>query len=142
MIILNEQHTQEYIHQAVLDSLSWLDELPSQETEILARTRKEDNPLITVCNGNNKTIIEPYTPVSSRIRAFRFSPVLAVCAVIVLIAGLWTIRQTGINNRPLDNVTQPLSSAVTPGTPDSGSLPAAVSVPDENESSQSTLRRE
>ena len=141
MIILNEQHTQEYIHQAVLDSLSWLDELPSQETEILARTRKEDNPLITVCNGNNKTIIEPYTPVSSRNRALRFSPILAVCAVIVLIAGLWTIRQTGINNRPLDNVTQPLSSAVTPGTSDSGSLPAAVSVPDDNETSQSTLDR-
>ncbi len=38
---MDEHNTQKRIHQAVLDSLSWLDELPSQESEILAKTKKE-----------------------------------------------------------------------------------------------------
>ena len=56
---MNESKAQERIHEAVRDSLSWLDRLPSQETEILEQTKKEAEPLITVYNGTEETRIEP-----------------------------------------------------------------------------------
>ena len=142
MITMNEQKAQERIHQAVTDSLSWLDELPSQEAEILKRTNKEACPLITVYHGKNHTVTEPaYTPARTGMPVSRFRPILAMSAVIVLIAGLWMIRHNANISTPLDTVTQPLSSQVTPGSSDTVPLPAAVSTENGNESQTGPLDR-
>ena len=139
---MNEQKAQEHIHQAVTDSLSWLDELPSQEAEILKRTNKEACPLITVYHGKNHTVTEPaYTPARTGMPVSRFRPILAMSAVIVLIAGLWMIRHNASIGTPLDTVTQPLSSQVTPGSSDTEPLPAAVSTVNGNESQAGPLDR-
>ncbi|MBR5961881.1 MAG: CotH kinase family protein [Clostridia bacterium] len=121
---MDERKAQERIHKAVRNSLSWLDELPSQETEILEQTKKEVNPLITVMNGNTETMIQPaFSPASHHIRA-RFRPVLALAAVLILIAGFWAVQHNGlVGNVTRDVVTQPGSNGETPGTP---GMPAAV----------------
>ena len=121
---MDERKAQERIHKAVRNSLSWLDELPSQETEILEQTKKEVNPLITVMNGNTETMIQPaFSPASHHIRA-RFRPVLALAAVLILIAGFWAVQHNGlVGNVTRDIVTQPGSNGETPGTP---GMPAAV----------------
>ena len=118
---MNESKAQERIHEAVRDSLSWLDRLPSQETEILEQTKKEADPLITVINGNTETMIPPaFTPARHHTSAW-FRPVLAVAAVLVLITGFWAAQRHGfVGSITPDVVTQPAGSEETPG------LPAAV----------------
>ena len=121
---MDERIIQERIHKTVRDDLSWLDQLPSQETEILEQTKKEVNPLITVMHGNTETMIPPaFAPVSHHTRAW-FRPVLAFAAVLVLLIGFWAAQHSGfIGNTTTDVVTQPAGSDETPGTP---GLPAAV----------------
>ena len=134
---MNESKAQERIHEAVRDSLSWLDELPSRETEILEQTKKEAEPLITIYNGTCETRIEPaYTPAVDRNPSVRFRSLAAIAAVLVLLTGLWTIRLNRSDNLPLDTVTQPIGTEAAPGTPgqDSPKFPAAVSLQDENQS--------
>ena len=134
---MNESKAQERIHEAVRDSLSWLDELPSRETEILEQTKKEAEPLITIYNGTCETRIEPaYTPAVNRNPSVRFRSLAAIAAVLVLLTGLWTIRLNRSDNLPLDTVTQPIGTEAAPGTPgqDSPKFPAAVSLQDENQS--------
>ena len=133
---MNENKAQERIHRAVLDSLSWLDELPSRETEILEQTKKEAEPLITIYNGTSETRIEPaYTPAVNRNPSVRFRSLAAIAAVLVLLAGLWTVRLNRSDNPPLDTVTQPLDGETTPGqesiTPQ---LPAAINLQDGTQS--------
>ena len=134
---MNESKAQERIHEAVRDSLSWLDQLPSQETEILEQTKKEAEPLITVYNGTEETRIEPaHMPVVTGNRAVRFRALAAIAAVLVLLTGIWTIRLNRIDNLPPDTVTQPVGSEAAPGTPgqDSPKFPAAASLTDETQS--------
>ena len=121
---MDERIIQERIHKTVRDDLSWLDQLPSQETEILEQTKKEVNPLITVMHGNTETMIPPaFAPVSHHTRAW-FRPVLAFAAVLVLLIGFWAAQRSGfIGSTTTDVVTQPAGSDETPGTP---GLPAAV----------------
>ena len=121
---MDERIIQERIHKTVRDDLSWLDQLPSQETEILEQTKKEVNPLITVMHGNTETMIPPaFAPVSHHTRAW-FRPVLAFAAVLVLLIGFWAAQHSGfIGSTTTDVVTQPAGSDETPGTP---GLPAAV----------------
>ena len=123
---MDEKNTQKRIHQAVHDSLSWLDELPSQETEILAKTKKEAESLITVYNGITETTVQPASAsVGSRSRAL-FRPVSVLAAMLVLTVGLLGLRSNGsIRNTPLDAVTQPAGSDQTPGIP---ALPAAIGI--------------
>ena len=118
---MDERKAQERIHKAVRDNLSWLDRLPSQETEILEQTKKEADPLITVINGNTETMIPPaFTPARHHIRTW-LRPVLAVAAVLVLITGFWAAQRHGfVGSITPDVVTQPAGSEETPG------LPAAV----------------
>ena len=118
---MDERKAQERIHKAVRDNLSWLDRLPSQETEILEQTKKEADPLITVINGNTETMIPPaFTPARHHTSAW-FRPVLAVAAVLVLITGFWAAQRHGfVGSITPDVVTQPAGSEETPG------LPAAV----------------
>ena len=112
---MNESKAQERIHEAVRDSLSWLDRLPSQETEILEQTKKEAEPLITVYNGTEETRIEPaHMPVVTGNRAVRFRALAAIAAVLVLLTGIWTIRLNRIDNLPPDTVTQPVGSEAAP----------------------------
>ena len=134
---MNESKAQERIHEAVRDSLSWLDRLPSQETEILEQTKKEAEPLITVYNGTEETRIEPaHMPVVTGNRAVRFRALAAIAAVLVLLTGIWTIRLNRIDNLPPDTVTQPVGSEAAPGTPgqESPKFPAAASLTDETQS--------
>ena len=134
---MNESKAQERIHEAVRDSLSWLDRLPSQETKILEQTKKEAEPLITVYNGTEETRIEPaHMPVVTGNRAVRFRALAAIAAVLVLLTGIWTIRLNRIDNLPPDTVTQPVGSEAAPGTPgqDSPKFPAAASLTDETQS--------
>ncbi|QUA52347.1 CotH kinase family protein [Aristaeella lactis] len=134
---MHESKAQERIHEAVRDSLSWLDELPSRETEILEQTKKEAEPLITIYNGTCETRIEPaYTPAVNRNPSVRFRSLAAIAAVLVLLTGLWTIRLNRSDSLPLDTVTQPIGTEAAPGTPgqDSPKFPAAVSLQDENQS--------
>ena len=134
---MNESKAQERIHEAVRDSLSWLDRLPSQETEILEQTKKEAEPLITVYNGTEETRIEPaHMPVVTGNRAVRFRALAAIAAVLVLLTGMWTLRLNRIDNLPPDTVTQPVGSEAAPGTPgqDSPKFPAAASLTDETQS--------
>lgn len=138
---MNEQQAQKHIHQAVQDSLSWLDGLPSQENEILERIKKEDSPLITVYNAKSNAYTTPYASAPSKNRISRFRPVLAFSAVIVLIAALWAVRGSVHTDTPIDRVTQPLSSQITPGTSGSAALPAAVTTPDSNDSQVAPLDR-
>ena len=123
---MDEKNTQKRIHQAVHDSLSWLDELPSQETEILAKTKKEAESLITVYNGITETTVQPASAsAGSRSRAL-FRPVSVLAAMLVLTVGLLGLRSNGsIRNTPLDAVTQPVGSDQTPGIP---ALPAAIGI--------------
>ena len=135
---MNENKAQRRIQQAVLDSLSWLDELPSREEEILEQTKKEAQPLITVYNGTNETRIEPaHTPAVNENQSARFRFLAAAAAVLVLLAGVWTIRLNRSDNLPLDTVTQPIGGETTPGTPGqeflSPKLPAAASLQDSNQ---------
>lgn len=118
---MDERKAQERIHKTVRDNLSWLDRLPSQETEILEQTMKEADPLITVINGNTETMIPPvYVPAHHHIRAW-LRQVLAVAAVLVLITGFWAAQRNGfVGSITTDVVTQPAGSDETPG------LPAAV----------------
>ncbi len=128
---MNENKAQERIHRAVLDSLSWLDELPSRETEILEQTKKEAEPLITIYNGSIETRIEPaHTPAVNRNPSVRFRSLAAIAAVLIFLAGVWTIRLNRGDNPPLDTVTQPIGTEAAPGTPgqDSPKFPAAVSL--------------
>ena len=130
---MNESKAQERIHEAVRDSLSWLDRLPSQETEILEQTKKEAEPLITVYNGTEETRIEPARmPVVTGNHAARFKSLTAIAAALILLTGLWAIRLNRTDNLPPDTVTQPIGSETTPGTPGqeilSPKLPAAVSL--------------
>lgn len=121
--MMNEKKAQEQIRQAVLGSLSWLNELPSQETEILEKANKEALPLITVYQKNKRIMTEPaYTPSYKRNPSIRFRPVLAVCAVLVLIAGCWTVYL----NRSLDPAALPVSIETTPDLPDQDSVPLAL----------------
>lgn len=141
---MNENKAQECIHQAVLDSLSWLDELPSQETRILEKTKKEAVPLVTVYHGNQETTISPaYSPASARTRISRLRPLLAMSAVIVLIVGFWFVKHPGSVSVLPDTVTQPVSS--TGPSPDqetlSPALPAAVSGLNQSESAELPLDR-
>ena len=118
---MDKRKAQERIHKAVRDNLSWLDRLPSQETEILEQTMKEADPLITVINGNTETMIPPaYVPARHHIRTW-LRPVLAIAAVLVLITGFWAAQRNGfVGSITPDVVTQPAGSDETPG------LPAAV----------------
>ena len=52
---MNEYKAQQAIHNAILDSLSWLDKLPSQKNEILEKTEKEALPLMTASNTYHST---------------------------------------------------------------------------------------
>ncbi len=121
---MDEHNTQKRIHLAVLDSLSWLDELPSQESEILAKTKKEAESLITVYNGITETTVQPVSvPAVARSRAL-LRPVLVLAAMLILAAGFLGLRSNGfIQSTPLDAVTQPAGSEETPGTP---GLPASM----------------
>ena len=121
---MDKHSAEQRIHQAVLDSLSWLDELPSQETEILEKTKKEAESMITVYNEINEAAIQPVSlPAVTRSRA-RFRPVIAIVAMMIFAVGLLGLRSGGyIGNTPLDAVTQPAGNETTPGTP---GLPAAA----------------
>ena len=51
MIRMNENKAGERIRQAAEGSLSWLDDLPSQEEAILKKIHSRTIPLVTVCDG-------------------------------------------------------------------------------------------
>ena len=136
---MDERTIQERIHKTVRDNLSWLDLLPSQETEILEQTEKEVNPLITVMHGNTETLIPPaFAPASHHTRAW-FRPVLAFAAVLVLLTGFWAVQHSGfIGSTTTDVVTQPAGSEETPGTT---GLPAAVVPTEANQTEAQPLDR-
>ena len=145
---MNEKKAQEHIRQAVLDNLSWLDELPSQESEILEKTKEEALPLVTVYQKKSNIPDPAYTPQYNVSHSLRLRPVLALCAVLVLLTGVWAVyHSNSMDNRfiPLDSVTEPVSIETTPGTPDQDSsapaLPAAVSSAEKPESETSSLDR-
>lgn len=145
---MNEKKAQEHIRQAVLDNLSWLDELPSQESEILEKTKKEALPLVTVYSKKSNMPDPAYTPRYNVNHSLRLRPVLAFCAVLVLLTGVWAVyRNNSIDNQftPLDAVTETVSIETTPGTPDQDgglpALPAAVSDTEKSESEVSLLDR-
>ena len=145
---MNEKKAQEYIRQAVLDNLSWLDELPSQESEILEKTKEEVLPLVTVYSKKSNMPDPAYTPQYNVNHSLRLRPVLAFCAVLVLLTGVWAVyRSNSMDNQftPLDAVTEAAGIETTPGTPDqdSGSpaLPAAVSGTESSEPETSSLDR-
>ena len=97
--------------------------------------------MITVYNAKNNAYSNPYASAPSQNRISRFRPILAFSAVIVLIAALWAIRGSVHTDTPIDRVTQPLSSQITPGTSGSAALPAAVTTPDSNDSQVAPLDR-
>ena len=144
---MNEKKYQEQIHQAVLGNLSWLNELPSQEKEILEKVEKEASPLDTVYQKRNNMTNPVYTPEYTGNRSRWFRPLLAMCAALVLISGIWAVYRNGSTDSrliPLDPVTQPVSSETAPGTPDQDNdlpvFPAALNAT-ETETEISTLDR-
>ena len=123
---MNEYKAQKAIHNAVLDSLSWLDKLPSQKNEILEKTEKEALPLMTASNTYNGTTIGlSYGSSVNRPRFQWLKPALVFCTVMILIVGIWAVYHNGYLNQltPLDVVSQPGSNNTTPEA-----FPAAVTV--------------
>lgn len=123
---MNEYKAQKTIHNAVLDSLSWLDKLPSQKNEVLEKMEKEALPLMTASNTYHGTTIG--LSHGSSVNRSRFQwrkAVLVLCTVIILIVGIWAVYHNGYLNQltPLDVVSQPGSNNTTPEA-----FPAAVTV--------------
>ena len=144
---MNEKKYQQQIHQAVLDNLSWLNELPSQETEILEKVKKEALPLDAVYQKRNNMTSPVFAPDYAGSRSHWFRPLLAICTVLVLIAGIWAVYRNGSWDSRLptmDSAIQPVSSESVSGIPDQDTnlpvLPAAVKA-DETEAEISTLDR-
>ena len=123
---MNECKAQKAIHNAVLDSLSWLDKLPSQKKEILEKTEKEALPLMTASNAINGTTIGLTDGSSVNRPRFQWlKPALVFCTVMIFIFGIWAVYRNGYLNQltPLDVVSQPGSNNTTPEA-----FPAAVTV--------------
>ena len=118
---MDERKAQEHIQKAVRDSLSWLDQLPSQETDILEQTKRETDPLITVINGKTETMIQPaFAPAHHHTHTW-LRPVFAIAAVLVLVTGFRAAQRSGyVGSITEDVVTQQAGSEETP------LLPAAV----------------
>ena len=136
---MNEYKAQRAIHNAVLDSLSWLDKLPSQKDEILEKTEKEALPLMTASNTYNATTIG--LSYGSSVNQSRFQwrkVVLVLCTVMILIVGIWAVYHNGYLNQltPLDVVSQPGSNNTTPE-----SFPATVTVKSAQKSQTQSLDR-
>ena len=136
---MNEYKAQRAIHNAVLDSLSWLDKLPSQKNEILEKTEKEALPLMTASNTYNATTIG--LSYGSSVNQSRFQwrkVVLALCTVMILIVGIWAVYHNGYLNQltPLDVVSQPGSNNTTPE-----SFPETVTVKSAQKSQTQPLDR-
>ena len=136
---MNEYKAQRAIHNAVLDSLSWLDKLPSQKNEILEKTEKEALPLMTASNTYNATTIG--LSYGSSVNQSRFQwrkVVLVLCTVMILIVGIWAVYRNGYLNQltPLDVVSQPGSNNTTPE-----SFPATVTVKSAQKSQTQPLDR-
>ena len=136
---MNEYKAQRAIHNAVLDSLSWLDKLPSQKDEILEKTEKEALPLMTASNTYNATTIG--LSYGSSVNQSRFQwrkVVLVLCTVMILIVGIWAVYHNGYLNQltPLDVVSQPGSNNTTPE-----SFPATVTVKSAQKSQTQPLDR-
>ena len=145
---MNEKKAQEHIRQAVLDNLSWLNELPSQESEILEKTKEEALPLVTVYSKKSNMPDPVYTPQYNVKHSLRLRPVLAFCAVLVLLTGVWAVyHNNSLDGRyvPPDAVTETACIETTSGTPDqdgsSPALPAAVSRTENSGPETSTLDR-
>lgn len=136
---MNEYKAQRAIHNAVLDSLSWLDKLPSQKNEILEKTEKEALPLMTASNTYNATTIG--LSYGSSVNQSRFQwrkVVLVLCTVMILIVGILAVYHNGYLNQltPLDVVSQPGSNNTTPE-----SFPATVTVKSAQKSQTQPLDR-
>ena len=127
---MKEHEVQERIQQAVRDSLTGLDALPSQEQEILERVKKEANPVITVYNGTGETIVSPvFSPSGEEPRLRWLRPALALCLVLVLAAGLWVIVRNGNTDHQMtrpDVAMQPAESGTNDLTPASTGLPTPL----------------
>ena len=123
---MDERKAQEMIRDAVRGSLTWLDELPSREKEILEKTEKEEHPLMITYNSAEGTLTGPAYRPSRKRNAFRWlKPALACCAALVLAAGIWAGTRSGVlftQGTPLDAVSQPEGTA----EPEQEILPAAM----------------
>ena len=123
---MDERKAQEMIRDAVRGSLTWLDELPSREKEILEKTEKEDHPLMITYNSAEGTLTGPaYRPSRKRNASRWLKPALACCAALVLAAGIWAGTRSGVlftQGTPLDAVSQPEGTA----EPEQEILPAAM----------------
>ncbi len=121
---MNEHKAQEIIHDAVLSSFVWLDELPSQENEILRKTEKEVLPLMTANHIADGAIIGLSNGSSAdRPRFHRLKPALVFFAVMILLVGVLAVYHNGFLNRfmPLDVISRPAGNNPAPET-----FPAAV----------------
>lgn len=123
---MKEHEVQERIQQAVRDSLTGLDELPSQEHEILEKVKREADPVITVYNRDGETMMKPAFPSGEQPRLRRLRPALVLCAAFILLAGLWMM----IQNRNMSyQITQPdpATQLIDNGTDDL--TPASTGLP-------------
>ena len=123
---MKEHEVQDRIQQAVRESLTGLDELPSQEHEILEKVKREADPVITVYNGAGETMMNPAFPSGEQPRLRRLRPALVLCAAFVLLTGLWMM----IQNRNMSyQITQPdpATQLIDNGTDDL--TPASTGLP-------------
>ena len=144
---MDEHKAQKRIRDAVQDSLAWLDELPSQEKEILEKAKKEADSLTTVCSSGKETMnwtVYGSSGNQSRLRERRLGWVLCACTALLVIAGCWAVyRNADLNHQlaPPDVVTQPAGSGGTLVGPDQEDLPAAVAAKEKQEDSVQPLDR-
>lgn len=134
---MDERKAQEMIHRAASENLAWLDRLPSRKKEILEKVNGEADPVTAVCENGNFNITGPAVIPAKKQPGLRWlRPALAMCAALVLIAGVWTIRrsgQVGQFARP-DVVTEPAGRETPAADPERTSLPAVVIVPEAEKS--------
>lgn len=135
---MDERKAQELIHQAASENLAWLDRLPSRKTEILEKVNEEADPVTAVCENGNVNITGPAViPAKTQPGLRWFRPALALCAALVLIAGVWTIRRSGQVGQfaQLDVVTEPAGFATPAANPEQTGLPAGMIIPETEENS-------
>lgn len=126
---MKEREVQRRIQQAVRDSLTGLDALPSQEHEILEKVKREADPVITVYNGDGETMMNPAFPSGEQPRLRRLRPALVLCAAFVLLAGLWMMIQNRNMSYQItqpDPATQLIDNGTNDLTPASTGLPTPL----------------
>ena len=134
---MNENTAGERIRQAAAGSLSWLDDLPSQEEIILKKINTRMTPLIAVLNGEGEIAEKASESHDRHSRFRRFRPLIALCSALLLAAGGWMVYHNAKENSQVsmpDVVTQP-------DTQEKETLPAAASDPSAKIRKQLSLDR-